>query len=166
MELLENQLNLRPVNDGIFSVHGKQVYQGHEKREGLKLKTLRTVDGYFKLVVDYGFKGNARFADDKSDYYILDLHTNKIYGMEEKDFRFIKNIIQKVVDEIKKPKIQAFLTNDFVVLSQLIHNMTLDNWVFETLINGVISVKNEDEVFEFEDADKYYKWLMEKAEEY
>ena len=66
------------------------------------LKCLKIIENRFKVYVDYGFKGNARYANDKSDYYVVDMLDNTMLLPEDNDYGSIVDSLQKKAESEKK----------------------------------------------------------------
>ncbi|HFJ9376538.1 hypothetical protein CN384_07665 [Bacillus thuringiensis] len=135
----------------------------------ISFKCLKVIGNRYKIFVDYGFKGNARYADDKSDYYVVDTKDNTLLKPLDYKFKTIVSSLEEKFDN-ETPielKIAPFVT-DTRVFTLTLQNLINDGWVFSELENGDLKVKNKEEQQEkvFKDEQKFEAWIFSESKNY
>jgi hypothetical protein len=134
----------------------------------IALKCLKIIGERFKVYVDYGFKGNARYANDRSDYYVVDTKDKSILHPSDNDFGSIVASLEEKLDKETpfEEKIAPFVT-DIRVVTMTVQNLVRDGWRFEELSNGHLEVIHEDGTRKlFKDESKYKEWIFEQVENF
>lgn len=162
---LKIKIAMYEVDECFYSIIEGQVYNGNTKSKSSKLKTLRNYNNEIKIVVDYGFKGNSRYANDKSDYFIADIINYKVYALRHNDYQLARKLLDGAFEEVKLNSLNNFLVDDIVVTSMTIYNMCNAGWVINEVEDGIL-FSNEDEKYTFNDAILFREWLLKKSLEF
>ncbi|MDF2881280.1 MAG: hypothetical protein K0R54_1837 [Clostridiaceae bacterium] len=164
---------IQPINNNLL--FKQYVGDSLEYREdklfiykSVALKCLRIIGERYKVYVDYGFKGNSRFANDKSDYYVVDTMDNTILCPTDNDFgSIIASLETKLEKETPfEEKIAPFIS-ETRILTMTVQNLIQDGWRFEEKENGDLEVIHEDGIKKvFKEENKFKNWILAEAENY
>jgi hypothetical protein len=135
-------------------------------QSGSPLKCLKIIDNRFKVYVDYGFKGNSRYANEKSDYYVLDLQDNDALLLpSDNDYgSIVATLTEKA--ESERP-VTDFVTDVKVMVLTMTH-LVHDGWLFTQEQNGdvVAFQPNLNEKKRFATDEKLKSWILDKAQDF
>ena len=130
------------------------------------VKCLKVIDNRFKVYVDYGFKGNSRYADDQSDFYVVDIKQNDALLLpSSNDYG---SIVATLEEQADKERPLTNYVSDIKVMVLTMTNLVHDGWLFTQEANGdIVALQPDDgEKKRFADDDKLKKWVLDKALDY
>lgn len=118
--------------------------------------------------MDYGFKGNFRYGNDKSDYNVVDTRTNTILCPDCNDNgSIVAKLERKVEEETPFSEKIAPLVSDIRVMTMTLQNLILDSVRFEELEDGRLQMTDEEgnqQIFKNDEA--FMNWLLEESLNY
>lgn len=135
----------------------------------IPLKCLKIIDNRFKVYVDYGFKGNSRYANEKSDYYVIDMNSdNALLLPNHNDYGSIVHSLNQQVETENRNRPALDFVSDIKVITLTMTHLVHDGWLFTQEANGDIVAFQPDwqEKKQFADDDSLKAWLLDKATEY
>lgn len=136
---------------------------------GTPLKCLKIIDNRFKVFVDYGFKGNSRYANEKSDYYVIDQKANNALLLPAfQDYGSIVHTLTKRIEKETASRPASDFISDIKVLVLTTHNLVNDGWIFTQELNGNVTAEQieENEKKSFPSDTELKAWILEKAEDF
>lgn len=154
-------IKFRPIESEILTYS-----QGILHQSGSPLKCLKIIDNRFKVYVDYGFKGNSRYANEKSDYYVIDLHdSDALLLPSDNDYG---SIVATLAEKADSERPMTDLVSDVKVLVLTMTHLVHDGWLFTQEQNGDVVAFQPDyrEKKRFSTDDKLKAWILDKAQDY
>lgn len=130
------------------------------------VKCLKIIDNRYRVYVDYGFKGNSRYADDQSDYYVVDTKDNNaLLRPSSNDYG---SIVATLEEQAEKERPLAPFVSDMKVVVLTMTHLVHDGWLFTQEANGDVVAFQPDypEKKRFANDDLLKKWLLDKSLEY
>lgn len=160
---------IQPIADiGFRKMESDSVRYVEDRLEVYRtpVKCMKIIDKRYKVYVDYGFKGNSRYADDQSDFYVVDVQEdNAILKPSSNDYGSIVATLEKKAD--RERPLSAFVS-DAKVLVLTMAQMVADGWEFEQEANGDILATNDatSEKKRLSDDSKLKQWILNQSLNY
>ena len=140
--------------------------KGTLRMSEIPLKCLKNIENRFKVYVDYKFKGNSRYPNEQSDYYVVDLEEiDTIFLPSHQDYGSIVAVLEEQVE--KERHVTDFVSDAKVMVLTMSH-LVHDGWLFTQEANGEVVAFQPDygEKKRFSDDEKLKRWVLAKALEY
>lgn len=155
-----SQINFRKIESEVI-----HYVDGRLEVSRVPAKCMKIIEGRYKVYVDYGFKGNSRYADDQSDFYVVDTLDNSILLPSSNDYGSIVDTLQKKAD--KERPLSVYVSDTKVMVLTMSH-LVADGWVFEQEANGDVTATNSEyqEKKRFSDDEKLKKWVLSQSVNY
>lgn len=155
------KIQFRKLETEVIEYKGNKLYV-HKT----PVKCLKVIDNRFKIHVDYGFKGNSRYADDQSDYYVIDMKKDDALLLpSSNDYGSIVATLEEQAD--KERPITNYVSDTKVMVLTMTH-LVHDGWLFTQEANGdIVALQPDDgEKKRFADDDKLKQWVLSKSLDY
>lgn len=155
------KIDFRKVESEVIEYKNDKLYVSRTP-----IKCLKVIDRRYKVYVDYGFKGNARYADDQSDYYVIDTgDDNALLLPSSNDYT---SIVETLLEKAEKERPTELFVSDMKVLVLTMSHLVHDGWLFTQENDGAIVAFQPDlgEKKRFSNDEKLKQWVLNKALDY